>query len=78
MVKARRKNRDKPAEKLYDEEGNEISFEDDSDEMDADHQYIDDNVEGAMDSDEWVDCDSDGGKKMKDEVEVKNKSAEAD
>lgn len=42
IVKAKRKNRDKGEEKLVDEEGNEISFEDDSD--DGDEVYIDDDV----------------------------------
>ena len=41
IVKAKRKAR--PEEKLVDEDGNEISFEDDSDELEE-HEYIDDQV----------------------------------
>lgn len=61
-VKAKRRVDGNAGEKLYDEDGNEISFEDDSDDMD-DGEYIDDRVEendmkvGSSDGEDWEDVD---------------------
>jgi ribosome assembly protein RRB1 len=85
IIKAKR--RDRPEEKLVDEDGNEISFEDDSDDLGDNAAYIDDEVVDGQDSDEWADVegeedmqdDADGKKKTKDKAaEEKSKDEKAD
>jgi len=54
IVKAKRKNKDQAEAKILDEEGNELSFEQDSDDLE-DQQHIDDEVVQREDSDDWED-----------------------
>lgn len=77
IIKAKRKNKDKPEEKLVDEDGNELSFEDDSDEL-QDQEHIDDVVVEGNDSDDWVDQDGsdDAEEVMEDEGAKKAKAGD--
>lgn len=67
--KAKRHNKERAKDKIIDEEGNELSFEDDSDDLSDNRDVVhmdDQEVVQADDSDEWEDdgiMDVDQGKK---------------
>ena len=56
IIKAKRKNKEQAESKILDEDGNELSFEQDSDDLEDQH-YIDDEVVQGEDSDDWEDQD---------------------
>lgn len=66
IVKAKRRLADAEPEKLIDENGEEISFEDDEDEWEDEVAYMDEQEVVQDDADEWVDDDNDGAIEVKD------------
>ena len=71
IVKAKRRLADVEAEdkpKLLDENGDEISFEDDEDEWDEEVNYIDEQEVVQDDADEWIDDDNQGAIEEKDAI----------